>query len=122
MNFCVSFLQVFPKVLLVFVLSITVEYIVYYNLSIMYYSSPIDVIKTRMQVDGELQATRSVGEQMQNRYYKGLVRGSLRIVREEGLAGLMRGAVPGTLRDVTYSGMRIVSSLLYRYLRIITCC
>jgi hypothetical protein len=62
-----------------------------------------------MQVDGELQAGRSVGEQMQNRYYKGLVRGSLRIIREEGLAGLMRGAVPGTLRDVTYSGMRIVS-------------
>ncbi|CAF3803373.1 unnamed protein product [Adineta steineri] len=70
-------------------------------------TNPIDVIKTRMQVDGELQTTRNVGEQMQNRYYKGLVRGSLRIVREEGLAGLMRGAVPGTLRDATYSGMRI---------------
>jgi hypothetical protein len=62
-----------------------------------------------MQVDGELQAGQSVGEQMQNRYYKGFVRGSLRIVREEGLAGLMKGAVPGTLRDATYSGMRIVS-------------
>jgi hypothetical protein len=62
-----------------------------------------------MQVDGELQAGRSVGEQMQSRYYQGLVRGSIRIVREEGLAGLMRGAVPGTLRDMTYSGMRIVS-------------
>ena len=62
-----------------------------------------------MQVDGELKTTRSVGEQMHNRYYQGFVRGSLRIVREEGLAGLMRGAVPGTLRDATYSGMRIVS-------------
>lgn len=64
-----------------------------------------------MQVDGELQTSRSVGEQMQNRYYQGLVRGSMRIIREEGLAGLMRGAVPGTLRDLTYSGMRIVSSI-----------
>ena len=63
-----------------------------------------------MQVDGELQTSRSVGEQMNNRYYQGFVRGSLRIVREEGLAGLMRGAVPGTLRDATYSGMRIVSA------------
>ncbi len=62
-----------------------------------------------MQVDGELQKAGSVGEQMQNRYYKGFVRGSLRIIREEGLAGMMRGAVPGTLRDATYSGMRIVS-------------
>lgn len=62
-----------------------------------------------MQVDGELQSSRNVGEQMQNRYYQGFVRGSLRIVREEGLAGLMRGAVPGTLRDASYSGMRIVS-------------
>jgi len=63
-----------------------------------------------MQVDGELQKTGSVGEQMQNRYYKGFIRGSLRVIREEGFAGLMRGAVPGTLRDVTYSGMRIVSN------------
>lgn len=72
-------------------------------------SSPIDVIKTRMQVDGELQAAKNVGEQMQNRYYQGFIRGSLRIIREEGFAGLMRGGVPGTLRDATYSGMRIVS-------------
>jgi hypothetical protein len=71
-------------------------------------SSPIDVIKTRMQIDGELQKTRNVGEQMQNRYYQGFIRGSFRIVREEGLTGLMRGAVPGTLRDASYSGMRIV--------------
>lgn len=70
-------------------------------------TNPIDVIKTRMQVDGELKKTQNVGEQMQNRYYKGFVRGSLRIMREEGFSGLMRGAVPGTLRDVTYSGMRI---------------
>lgn len=61
-----------------------------------------------MQVDGELQKTQTVGEQMQNRYYKGFVRGSIRIMQDEGFAGLMRGAVPGTLRDVTYSGMRIV--------------
>lgn len=63
-----------------------------------------------MQVDGELQKSHSVGEQMQNRYYKGFVRGSLRIMKEEGFVGLMRGAVPGTLRDVTYSGMRIVNT------------
>ena len=62
-----------------------------------------------MQVDGELRTTHSVDEQMHNRYYQGFIRGSIRIIREEGLAGLMRGAVPGTLRDVTYSGMRIVS-------------
>ena len=62
-----------------------------------------------MQVDGELQAAKNLGEQMQNRYYQGFVRGSLRIIREEGFAGLMRGGVPGTLRDATYSGMRIVS-------------
>jgi hypothetical protein len=65
-----------------------------------------------MQVDGELQAARSVGEQMQNRYYQGFIRGSLRIVREEGLAGLMRGALPGTIKDASYAGMRIVSTLL----------
>ena len=63
-----------------------------------------------MQVDGELQSSRSVTEQIHNRYYQGLVRGSIRIVREEGFRGLMRGAVPGTLRDLGYSGMRIVSS------------
>jgi hypothetical protein len=68
-----------------------------------------------MQVDGELQAARSVGEQMQNRYYQGFIRGSLRIIHDEGLAGLMRGVVPGTLRDVTYSGVRIVSTLLNHY-------
>lgn len=68
-----------------------------------------------MQVDGELQKTQSVGEQMQNRYYKGFVRGSIRIMREEGFKGLMRGAVPGTLRDVSYSGMRIVTLLIYSF-------
>lgn len=50
-----------------------------------------------MQVDGELQKTTGVGEQMQNRYYKGIVRGSVRIIQEEGFTGLMRGAVPGTM-------------------------
>lgn len=61
-----------------------------------------------MQVDGELHKANSLGEQMHSRYYQGFVRGTIRIVREEGFAGLMRGAVPGTLRDATYSGMRIV--------------
>lgn len=68
-----------------------------------------------MQVDGELQKAGSVSQQMSNRYYQGFIRGSLRIIREEGLAGLMRGAVPGTLRDASYSGMRIVSSFILHF-------
>lgn len=47
-------------------------------------TNPIDVIKTRLQLQGQL---KQGGDQ----HYKGFVRGSLQIVKDEGIIGLYKG-------------------------------
>lgn len=54
-------------------------------------TNPIDVIKIRMQLENELGSKHSSKNIFKDRYYKGFIRGALRIFSEEGLRGLYKG-------------------------------
>lgn len=59
---------------------------------------PIDVVKTRMQLQGELGAAAK---------YKSSLQAFPTIVREEGLLALYKGVQPALLRQATYGSLRI---------------
>lgn len=61
---------------------------------------PIDTIKVRLQLQGELASQSNVE-------YHGLVRGSLRIISNEGISGLYKGLSASLLREATYSTIRM---------------
>lgn len=70
---------------------------------------PLDVIKIRFQVQlepvlGEAAALKAAGSK-----YRGLGQALKLIVREEGLAGLWRGTVPGLLLTVPYTSVQFVT-------------
>lgn len=54
-------------------------------------TNPIDVIKIRMQLDNELGSTNNSKNIFKDRYYRGFVRGAIRIFSEEGFRGLYKG-------------------------------
>lgn len=54
-------------------------------------TNPIDVIKIRMQLENELGSKHSSKNIFKDRYYKGFLRGGVRIFSEEGLRGLYKG-------------------------------
>lgn len=70
-------------------------------------TNPIDVIKTRMQLDNELGSQHESRNIFHNRYYRGLVRGAARIAHEEGIRGLYKGITPSLMREASYSSLRL---------------
>lgn len=70
-------------------------------------TNPIDVIKTRMQLDNELGSQHESKNIFHNRYYRGLVRGAMTIAHEEGLKGLYKGITPSLMREASYSTLRL---------------
>jgi len=74
------------------------------------FTNPIDVIKIRLQIQGELAKLNSssiskiYGSDLK---YKGFTRGIIQIVKEEGLAGIYKGIVPSLLREASYSTIRM---------------
>ncbi|XP_067943891.1 mitochondrial substrate carrier family protein ucpB-like [Watersipora subatra] len=65
-------------------------------------TNPIDVIKTRLQLDNELTAKSGAAKK-----YQGLFRGTARIVAEEGFLGLYKGWGASMLREGSYSTIRL---------------
>jgi solute carrier family 25 uncoupling protein 27 len=63
---------------------------------------PIDITKTRLQLQGELGVTHGVVK-------RGALSTAVAIGREEGMAGLYRGLSPALLRHVFYTSIRIVT-------------
>eukprot|EP00026_Physarum_polycephalum_P011256 Phypoly_transcript_11463.p1 GENE.Phypoly_transcript_11463~~Phypoly_transcript_11463.p1 ORF type:complete len:306 (+),score=41.80 Phypoly_transcript_11463:49-966(+) len=63
-------------------------------------TNPIDVIKTRLQLQGQL-------SKHHDPHYKGFIRGSIQIVVDEGIFGLYKGLSPSVLREATYSTLRM---------------
>ncbi|KAM8809566.1 UCP4 protein, partial [Eudromia elegans] len=68
---------------------------------------PLDLTKTRLQVQGEAAVGRRVP-------HRGMLRTAAGIVREEGLPKLWQGATPAIYRHIVYSGVRMVA---YEHLR-----
>jgi len=65
-------------------------------------TNPVDVVKTRLQLQGELAAKNYATER-----YHGFFDGTLKLAKEEGFAGLNRGIGASLLREAIYSTIRL---------------
>ncbi|XP_073250816.1 mitochondrial uncoupling protein 4-like [Porites lutea] len=74
---------------------------------------PLDITKTRLQIQGERASTVS-STTATNVPYRGMVRTAVGIVEEEGLVNLWSGVTPAILRHVVYTGSRMTA---YEFLR-----
>eukprot|EP01089_Gocevia_fonbrunei_P001737 TRINITY_DN1162_c0_g1_i1.p1 TRINITY_DN1162_c0_g1~~TRINITY_DN1162_c0_g1_i1.p1 ORF type:complete len:295 (+),score=19.29 TRINITY_DN1162_c0_g1_i1:132-1016(+) len=63
-------------------------------------TNPFDVIKVRLQLEGEL----SKGTE---RHYKGTFRGIWTVIKDEGIAGIYKGLPASLIREAVYSGIRL---------------
>ncbi|KAN0014479.1 hypothetical protein ACTFIU_000797 [Dictyostelium citrinum] len=60
-------------------------------------SNPVDVLKTRFQIHGEGIDSKSLG----------LVNGTIKIIKNEGISAMYKGLSPSLLREATYSTLRM---------------
>jgi len=67
-------------------------------------SHPIELVKTRLQLQGELIRT-SRGEKV----YKGPVHGAWLVLRNEGISGMYRGILAGIAYQIVMNGIRYAS-------------
>jgi len=65
-------------------------------------TNPVDVVKTRLQLQGELAAKSYATER-----YHGFFDGTLKLAKEEGIVGLNRGLGASLLREAIYSTIRL---------------
>ncbi|EDV91835.1 mitochondrial uncoupling protein 4 [Drosophila grimshawi] len=75
---------------------------------------PLDLTKTRLQIQGEAASVATIGAVKSNMQYRGMVATAFGIVREEGAIKLWQGVTPALYRHVVYSGVRICSYDLMR--------
>ncbi|XP_054035897.1 mitochondrial uncoupling protein 4 isoform X2 [Dryobates pubescens] len=75
---------------------------------------PLDLTKTRLQVQGEAAIHRNGVAAGQTVPYRGMLCTAAGIVQEEGLQKLWQGATPAVYRHIVYSGVRMV---VYEHLR-----
>ncbi|XP_039289697.1 mitochondrial uncoupling protein 4 isoform X4 [Nilaparvata lugens] len=68
---------------------------------------PLDLTKTRLQIQGEA-AAQSNGKTTSHLPYRGMLGTAVGIAREEGARKLWRGVTPAIYRHLIYSGIRIV--------------
>eukprot|EP00198_Chlamydomonas_reinhardtii_P002918 XP_001692254.1 uncoupling protein [Chlamydomonas reinhardtii] len=74
---------------------------------------PIDLLKTRLQLQGELAAASS-SPKSSGPKPKGAVRLAAELIRREGMRGLYAGLAPALVRHIFYTGTRIT---VYEQLR-----
>ncbi|KAJ3347452.1 Mitochondrial oxaloacetate carrier protein [Entophlyctis luteolus] len=67
-------------------------------------TNPMEVVKTRLQLQGELEA-RSAGQH--ERQYKGALSAFVKIARTEGIRGIQRGLAPGYVYQTLMNGTRL---------------
>ncbi|KAG1664490.1 Mitochondrial uncoupling protein 4 [Nymphon striatum] len=65
---------------------------------------PLDITKTRLQIQGELEKNQNVKSPR-----RGMMKTAFGIVSEEGLRKLWKGLTPAIYRQVVYSGCRMVA-------------
>lgn len=68
---------------------------------------PLDLTKTRLQIQGEKAAL--LNGLAQKTQYRGMIKTAVGIVHEEGVLKLWQGVTPAVYRHVVYSGIRIVA-------------
>ncbi|MCJ8735160.1 hypothetical protein PDJAM_G00243700 [Pangasius djambal] len=75
---------------------------------------PLDLTKTRLQIQGEYAPEKLSKSGTANTVYRGMLSTAVGIVREEGPLKLWQGATPAIYRHIVYSGGRM---LAYEQLR-----
>ncbi|XP_028927532.1 mitochondrial uncoupling protein 4 isoform X1 [Ornithorhynchus anatinus] len=75
---------------------------------------PLDLTKTRLQIQGEAALARYGEPSGGSVPYRGMLRTAKGIVQEEGVLKLWQGVTPAIYRHLVYSGGRMVT---YEYLR-----
>ncbi|XP_008498061.2 mitochondrial uncoupling protein 4 [Calypte anna] len=75
---------------------------------------PLDLTKTRLQVQGEAAARRHGAAWGRRVPHRGMLGTMAGILQEEGLQKLWQGATPAVYRQIVYSGVRMVA---YEHLR-----
>ncbi|XP_038065028.1 mitochondrial uncoupling protein 4-like [Patiria miniata] len=75
---------------------------------------PLDLTKTRLQLQGEHAAARHYGATAEAVPYRGMVRTAMGVVQEEGLLKLWQGVTPAIYRHIVYTGCRMGA---YEYIR-----
>ncbi|NXH48623.1 UCP4 protein, partial [Dicaeum eximium] len=75
---------------------------------------PLDLTKTRLQIQGEAAVRRDGAAAEQAVPYRGMLRTAAGIAQEEGVRQLWQGATPAVYRHIVYTGVRMVT---YEYLR-----
>eukprot|EP00039_Didymoeca_costata_P031051 m.32894 g.32894 ORF g.32894 m.32894 type:complete len:319 (-) comp8464_c0_seq2:18-974(-) len=66
------------------------------------FTNPMEVVKTRMQMQGELQTGSKAG-----RHYRNVFHCFYETCRTEGLRGIQRGLVPGIMFQIAMNGTRL---------------
>lgn len=67
---------------------------------------PLDLTKTRLQIQGEATAVTGAIKKLK---YRGMLATASGIIREEGALKLWQGVTPALYRHIVYSGVRIVT-------------
>ncbi|XP_042329009.1 solute carrier family 25 member 35-like [Sceloporus undulatus] len=68
------------------------------------FTNPLEVVKTRMQLQGELRAPGTY-----TRHYRNVFHAFYTIGRVDGLAALQRGLLPALLYQFSFNGIRLGS-------------
>lgn len=68
------------------------------------FTNPVDVVKVRLQMDGEGVAAAG---QAAGRRYRGIFHAGSVLLRDEGLSGFYRGIRASLCREMSYSGIRM---------------
>uniref|UniRef100_A0A8C3U4G3 Mitochondrial uncoupling protein 4 n=1 Tax=Catharus ustulatus TaxID=91951 RepID=A0A8C3U4G3_CATUS len=75
---------------------------------------PLDLTKTRLQIQGEAAVRRDGAAGGRAVPYRGMLRTAAGIANEEGLMKLWQGATPAVYRHIVYTGVRMIT---YEHLR-----
>lgn len=67
-----------------------------------FFTNPLEVVKTRMQLQGELEAAGHY-----KRHYKNVFHGFYQIAKHEGVYGLQKGLVPALWYQMVMNGIRL---------------
>ncbi|NXB21954.1 UCP4 protein, partial [Rhagologus leucostigma] len=70
---------------------------------------PLDLTKTRLQIQGEAAVLRDGAAAGQAVPYRGTLRTAAGIAQEEGVRKLWQGATPAVYRHIVYTGVRMVT-------------
>jgi len=70
---------------------------------------PLDLTKTRLQIQGELASGGGLDAHGGPTKYRGMLKTGLGIVTEEGLLNLWRGIAPALCRHAIYTGIRMTA-------------